>query len=97
MSYKRSCFKSGYQPKTEPKTPPTPPTGGSSASVDKRCGCKNCTCKEKSKKEVRTNYDDIVNYTIDQMAQFLANLAGGGEVRKKAFEEWLGEEAKDER
>ena len=91
MSYERNYFKGGYQPKTGPDTPPTPPTGGS--SVDKRCGCKNCTCKEAGKAEVRTNYEEIVNYNIDEMAKFLAGCFGGGKVREKAMKVWLKSEA----
>jgi hypothetical protein len=41
----------------------------------------------------RTNYEDIKEFSVDEMAKFLANLQGGGSVRVKAIKEWLMEEA----
>ena len=41
----------------------------------------------------KTNYEEIVNYNIDEMAKFLANCFGGGKVREKAMKKWLKSEA----
>ena len=41
----------------------------------------------------KTNYEEIVNYNIDEMAKFLAGCFGGGKVREKAMKVWLKSEA----
>lgn len=41
----------------------------------------------------KTNYEEIVNYNIDEMARFLANCFGGGTAKVKAMKLWLKSEA----
>ena len=51
--------------------------------------------QEREKPKKRTNYDDIREFTVNQLAFFLAELAGGGKEREKAFKTWLMEEAEE--
>jgi len=46
-----------------------------------------------SKIKLKTNYERIVNYNIDEMAKFLAVLTGGGKVEEKGLRKWLEEES----
>lgn len=59
--------------------------------------CFNCgACRKK--KKLRTNYDDIKDYSVDEMARFLAGLLtipGLKEARVKAMKEWLMEEVEE--
>ena len=49
-------------------------------------------------KKVKTNYDDIRNYSVNEMANFLAGLLrlpGPKEAKVKAMKVWLMEEAEE--
>ena len=46
----------------------------------------------------RTNHDDIREFTVNEMANFLVNLSGIPELREarvKAMKEWLMEEVEE--